>query len=102
VDSLEISFSDLPNRSANFLYDALNPTTATSIGHYQLEGEKLDTIVASPAPVIADPAPDSIPPVEEVTMEDTPIEVTPTETNPPTEVAPAPQRRLSLRSFLAR
>ncbi len=59
--------------------------------------EQPETIVAPAEPVIDAPVPDPIPPLEDVTNEDTP-----SEDDPPAEVEPAPRPRLSLRSFLAR
>ena len=39
VNSLVVSLSDLPDRTANFLYDAVFPGTATNVGHYQVVGD---------------------------------------------------------------
>ena len=39
VNSLVVSVSDLPNRTANFLYDAVFEATAENPGHYQIRGD---------------------------------------------------------------
>ncbi len=62
INALVVPLSDLPNRSANFLYDAVFSATATNVGHYQLVGDfngiiPIESVTFTPLNVAAgDPA----------------------------------------------
>ena len=62
VNSLVVTLSDLPDRTANFLYEPVFAATATAVGHYQVVGDSngaipIESVTFTPLSVAAgDPA----------------------------------------------